>query len=136
MLYWLFTLQSVITFISFLSFLAAVMHFGISSWLFLFRNKSGRVLGITTGSLLMVWPIQVIVNSIADAEYSLLPYYLMPVLFSLLTTALHIIYLQKPAMMGKISRYLMAAVPAFLFLVYVCFVTMESIKEGALNIVF
>jgi hypothetical protein len=136
MLYWLFSLQSVLTFISFLSFLAAVLHFGISSWLFLFRNKSGRVLGITTGSLLMIWPIQVIVNSLADGEYSLLPYYLVPVLFSLLTSVLHIKNLSKPAMTGNISRYIMAVVPASLFLIYVWFITRESINEGALNIVF
>ena len=136
MVYWLFTLQLTITFISFLSFLASVLHFGISSWLFLFLNKSGKILGLTTGSLLMVWPVQVIVHSFIDSEYSLLPYYLFPVVFSLVTSILLIVNLPDPAKMGKVSRYIMGSVPFVLFLIYVWFVTSESIKEGALNIVF
>jgi len=136
MVYWLFSLLSTIGFISFLSFVASVLHFGISSWLFLFWNKAGRVGSVTTGALLMIWPIQVVVNSFIDKEYSLLPYYLIPVIFSLITSILHIVNITKPVSVGKVSRYIMAIVPSILFLIYVWYVTRESLEEGALNIVF
>jgi len=136
MLYWLFSLNSTITFISFLSYLAAILHFGVSSWLFFFRNKSGRVLSITTGLILMVWPIQVVVHSIFDKEYSLIAYYLLPVILSLITSTIHIANLIHPPLIGRIARVIMAVIPSVLFLCYVWYVTVESIKEGALNIVF
>jgi len=84
----------------------------------------------------MIWPIQIAVNSIFDKEFSLLPYYLLPVFFSITTSVLHIHNLTIPAVSGKTSRYIMAAVPLMLFLIYVSFVVSESIEEGALNIVF
>jgi hypothetical protein len=136
MVYWLYSLLSVIGFISFLSFLSSVLHFGISSWLFLFLKKSGRVLSITTGILMAIWPIQVTFNSLVDKEYSLLLYYLLPVIFSLITTSIHILNITRPASTGRISRIVMASVPSVLFLIYVWYVTVESIREGALNIVF
>jgi hypothetical protein len=136
MVYWLFSLQSVITFISFLSFLAAVLHFGISSWLFFFFNKAGRILSLTTAVLLLIWPIQTAINSIIDKEYSLLPYYLLPVVFSIVTSVLHIKNLTTPVVVGNVSRYILAAIAFILFLIYVIVVTSESIKEGALIIVF
>jgi len=136
MVYWLFSLLSVIGFISFLSFISSVMHFGISSWLFLFLKKSGRVLSITTGLLMIIWPIQITFNSLVDKEYSLLPYYLLPVIFSLVTSSIHILNITKPANMGKVARIVMAAIPSMLFLIYVWYVTVESMREGALNIVF
>jgi len=136
MIYWLFSLLSSYGFISFLSFLASVLHFGISSWLFFFLTKSGRVLSLTTGLILIIWPVQIIINSLIDKEYSLLPYYLLPVIFTLSTSILHILNLTKPSPMNKVSRIIMAVVPFVLFLIYVWYVTEESIQEGALNIVF
>ena len=136
MVYWLFSLQSVITFISFLSFLAGVLHFGISSWLYYYFTKSGRILSLTTGVLLMIWPFQTVIHSLIDKEYSLLPYYLLPIIFSIITCMWHILHLSTPASIGKVSRYIVAGIPFILFIAYAFYVTSESIKEGALIIVF
>lgn len=136
MVYWLFSMLSSIGFISFLSFVSSVLHFGVSSWLFLLLKKSGRVLSLTTGTLMIIWPIQITVNAFVDKEYSLLPYYILPVIFTLVTSLVHVRNITKPANTGKVARILMAAVPSILFIIYVWHVTVESIREGALNIVF
>src|SRR5689334_16004736 len=89
LVYWLFTLSSSYGLVSLTSFIASVIHFGISSWLFLFFNKTGRTLAIVSGILLMVWPLQASIHSLIDHEYSMLPYYLVPVLLTLLLVLIH-----------------------------------------------
>jgi hypothetical protein len=136
LVFWLFSLQSAFELAGFISFVASVLHFGIASWLFLFFSKPGRILSIVTGMLLVAWPLEVTVQSLIQQEYSLLPYYLAPVLFTAGTIFLHAKNLKNTFKKGLVTRIILAVFPAGFFLMYVFHVIVQSIGEGALNIAF
>ena len=46
-----------------ISFFASIFHFGISSWLFLFTNKIGRIINLLSGVALLIWPVSAFIGS-------------------------------------------------------------------------
>ena len=136
LVFWLFSLWSSYSLVSFTSFTACVIHFGISSWLYLFLNKPGRIMSIVTGSLMIIWPLQILFQSIIDKEYSLIPYYLIPILMITWLIILHLRNFKVAAHPRLLIQIVMSIFPAVLFLVYIIHVLRQSMDEGALNIAF
>jgi len=46
-----------------ISFLASLIHFGISSWIIFWDFKIGKMIGISTTILMSIWPIFGLVDS-------------------------------------------------------------------------
>jgi hypothetical protein len=61
MVWWIFGLFATVaagyTWIPFSVFLASIIHFGISSWLFFIFPKAGKIFSILISLIMCVWPL-------------------------------------------------------------------------------
>ena len=76
MVWWIFGLFAVFaagyTWVPYTAFLASVIHFGISSRLFLAFPKPGKILSFATTALMCAWPLTALFSSGVDRITALL----------------------------------------------------------------
>ncbi len=67
--YWMFAIMSTVSagssWVPFWAFVASILHFCISRWLFVCFPSAGKVVAITTGTGMSIWPVAAVVSSLA-----------------------------------------------------------------------
>lgn len=95
-----------------ISFLASIIHFGVSSWLFLHIPKVGRMFATVTGLLVALFPATGCVNAILDKDLSYLFMAVPLLLFNLLVVSGHVkaLKVNKP-LIALPGRILLSVIP-------------------------
>lgn len=99
------------------AFVAAVIHFGISSWLFLWFPKAGRIVACLTAIALCMWPAMGLMSTIRREAFSLF-FFGLPLIISIWIVYSHVKALGEPVVIKKKTKIILTAVPATLFVVY------------------
>lgn len=102
------------------AFIASIIHFGISSWLFLWKPKAGRIVAITTAAILCIWPVAALVPTIRREMFSLF-FFGVPILFSTYVIAKHINAYGVYAKISKNKKVALSVIPAVMFVAYVIY---------------
>ncbi len=109
------------------SICASIVHFGVSSWLFLFLPKVGRVFSILTSLLLCAWPICAVGYSIPTGDFVFFFFSILPVLFVAVVGYYHIKTFNGKSALGIAHKIGLALLP-FSLSVYVLFQLLSSIQ--------
>src|SRR5689334_1688620 len=97
-----------------ISFFAAVVNFGIGSWLFMFWTKPGRVVNILLGLMSVCWASMAIWISFQDWTTSdtwAIPIYVLPVIATAAMVFLHVGQFKAGVSLRFITRCILAVVP-------------------------
>jgi len=121
MVWWIFGLFAVFaagyTWLPSTAFLASVIHFGISSWLFLAFPKPGKILSLATTALMCAWPVDTLFSSGVDQITALL--FLAVLVFCAAVTYNHIRTFNDQKKPATFIRFILIIVPFTLFGWYV-----------------
>jgi hypothetical protein len=123
------------TWVPFLSFIISVFHFGLSSWLFLYFPKTGKIIAIVTATTMCIWPVLAFIGAVIDIELFGVIVYLMPILFSGIVVYNHIKTFNKVTKITAATRVILSAIPFGLFVTYIYYVS-TLIKSGQIKISF
>ncbi len=94
-----------------LGFLASLVHFGISSWLFLNFPKVGKVFAILTATILCIWPITALWSIASQAEPFEILIYSIPVILSGLVIYNHVKTFKENLKPKKLVRIILSIIP-------------------------
>jgi len=112
-----------------ISFLASLIHFGISSWLFLFKNKLGRIINLFTSIALLIWPTFAFIGSVVANEAIAIIYYFVIILFVILASIVNIKSFDVKSQIESKVKFLMSAIPLLLLLIYIGHI-IQMIQQG------
>jgi hypothetical protein len=108
MVYWMFGVMATVaagdSWLPFLAFLVSVIHFGVSSWLYLNLPKVGKGLAILTALLMCIWPIAALIGSSGLYRRESNSGYLF-IQFQSYSAALLFITISRRLTMGKDHHY-------------------------------
>lgn len=102
------------------AFAGAIIHFGISSWLFLWLPRAGRITACISAVILCIWPAGAFVSTIRQELFSLL-FFGIPLIFNGVVVYNHIITYRRPYVIGRRARIVMTVIPFALFLYYLVY---------------
>ncbi|AFR36726.1 hypothetical protein AWM61_07305 [Riemerella anatipestifer] len=105
------TIAAAVSNIPLISFIAAVIHFGISSWVVFVNRKYGRIFGILTSILMLIWPL----FGVLEFRGFLFPILLCLVLIYLYTKKTN----QVASNISKPILILIVSVPLLLMIYYI-----------------
>ncbi len=122
MVWWIFGLFASVaagyTWLPFTSFLSSIIHFGISSWLFLTFPKSGKILSMFTGLLICAWPIIALFSSDGiDMVTSI--YFLLVIVLTAIVIYNHVKSFKHSAKPKPLARLILSTIPLGLSIWYV-----------------
>jgi hypothetical protein len=115
------------------AWLASIVHFGISSWLFLFFPKTGRILAILSAIVISIWPAVALLHPGPQDGLLEILIFLIPIISSLIVIYNHIRSFKqhhKPALQ---TRIILSAIPLGLFIAYATYF-LTLIKSGQVTI--
>lgn len=138
MVYWTFGLMSTVaagfTWVPLVSFIASILHFGLSSWLFLVLSKVGRVLAVLTGIFMAIWPLFSILSmSFNDNSVLEILLYLIPLLLNLFVIYNHFASFNASSRVNNFVKVWMGILPSSLFIWYVIYI-IGLIRKGVIVI--
>jgi hypothetical protein len=130
--YWCFALMSTVAagidWVPIVSFIASIIHFGISSWLFFIYPKTGRVLAVITALLLAIWPIIGFATSFVAGSLIESVFYLMPLLCIIFIIYSHLKnFGNEHSMPSSIARTISIISPLSAFLYVVAYMIMNRL---------
>lgn len=121
------------TWIPLVAFLTSIVHFGISSWLFLQYPKTGKIISIITATIMCLWPVTAFIGSLIEREWIGAVIYSIPILFSILLIYNHIKTFKLDTKPEVIVRLIMITVPLGFFIYYIIYI-MTMIRTGQIII--
>ena len=110
-------------------FLTGLLHVAISTWLFLFWNKPGRVVAITTSVCLLILPFAEIFTTIkydgsfAISYVSILITLIIKVFPLMALIYIHVKNFNKFILMNNTPRIIMMLIPISLAIIYLIFLS-------------
>lgn len=94
LVYWMFAVMAAVaagsTWVPFSAFVASILHFCISSWLFVCFPGAGKVTAIMTGTAMSIWPVAAVVNSLATGWGWGAALYALPLLMNGMVVYYHV----------------------------------------------
>jgi uncharacterized membrane protein len=82
----MFAVMSVVaassSWVPFSAFVASILHFCVSSWLFLSFPRTGKISAMVTGAAMSLWPFTAFVGSVLAGEAWAVAIYALPLLLN------------------------------------------------------
>jgi len=123
MVWWVFglfaTAAAGYSWLPFSAFLASIIQFGVSSWLFLNFPKGGKVFSIVLASIMCIWPIGMIAYSIQTRDALGLIYFLVVIALCIGFIFNHIKTFKDPIRIKPSARVTLSIIPFGLFILYI-----------------
>lgn len=123
--YWTFgvfaTVSAGYTRVPFVSFLASIWHFGISSWLFLNVPKVGKIMAFISGAVMCVWPSVAFVGTLADFDWFQTLLFFIPLLLTTVVFIQHIKTFRSIIRPQLVVRLILSIPPFALLVAYLAY---------------
>ena len=111
--FWTFGLFSTVaagsTWVPFSGFLASILHFGISSWIFLHFQKTGKIIAILTGTIMCIWPISTFAGSLTNMSIFMSSIFALPIILTGFVIYNHLKTFNQKSKPNLTSRVLLRA---------------------------
>lgn len=123
--YWTFgvfaTVSAGYTWVPFVSFLASIWHFGVSSWLFLNVPKAGKIMSMISGTMMCVWASVAFVETLADFDWFQTLLFFTPLLLTAVVFIQHIKTFRSVSRPRLIIRIILSIPPFALLILYLVY---------------
>jgi hypothetical protein len=123
MVWWLFGLFATVaagySWLPFSSFLASIIQFGITSWLFLYLPKLGKAVAILISLIMCIWPVVGFISYLNEKEPFFIIYFI--IVFCLCITVIfnHFRTIREEHKPNFKTRIILSLVPFLVFMLYI-----------------
>ena len=109
-------------------FLASILHFSLSSWLFLHFPKPGKIIAILTGTIMCIWPVMACIDAATHLEWLGVIFFLIPIACSGLVIFNHIKTFHQDTRPALIPRIILTVIPLGPFLLFLTHILIQAVK--------
>jgi hypothetical protein len=118
--------------VPFSSFLASILHFGLSSWLILYLQKVGRIIAVLTGITMCIWPVMAVEGTLNGGDIFMTLIFVLPVILTVFVIYNHVLTFSRADRPTLKQKLWLTLLPAGLFIAYMIHI-LTMIKTGRIS---